>query len=85
MKALEPPRWLAALLAVAALPLALAGCDDPSPPHAMTLVQAASSPDADPQQARAAFAGTSLHEYLQLYFGEPVQAQPQSPPGAPSD
>lgn len=52
------------------LALGLAGCDEPPPPSPMALMQAASSADGDGQQARAAFAGGSLREQMQLYFGE---------------
>lgn len=83
-RAFRVPRWLRAALAVATLPLALAACDEQPPPHAMTLVQAANSPDADAQQARAALAGSSLREYLQIYFGgESLSGQGAAPQSAP--
>ena len=44
----------------------LAGCDESQQPSAITLLQAASNPDGDGQQARASLAEGSF----QMYFGD---------------
>ncbi|MFC5610094.1 hypothetical protein [Variovorax soli] len=59
----------AAMTAVLASGL-LAGCDESQQPTAVTLIQAASNPDGDGQQARASLAGGSLREQFQMYFGD---------------
>lgn len=59
----------AAITAVLAAGL-LAGCDEPQQPSAVTLIQAASNPDGDGQQARASLAGGVLREQFQMYFGD---------------
>lgn len=65
------------------LALGLAGCDEPPPPSPMALMQAASSADGDGQQARAAFAGGSLREQMQMYFGERFSEEQGTVPRQP--
>ena len=69
MSAFKPhhPGQIALVLGLA---LALAACDEPQP-NPMAVIQAASGPEGDALQTRAAFAEAAWREHLQLmYFGE---------------
>ncbi|MBS0455257.1 MAG: hypothetical protein JSS14_28495 [Proteobacteria bacterium] len=71
MHAHHPLRIVAPALALGLALASMAGCNEPQhPPSAMALVQAASNPDGDGQQASAGLTGGSLREQFQMYFGE---------------
>lgn len=67
----------------AGLVLGLGGCDEPPPPSPMSLIEAASNPDGDGQQARAAFTGGIFREQMHMFLGERLDDEQRTPERQP--